>query len=400
MLFTKKTLSDIDLKDKQIVLRVDYNVPLRDQDGRQVVADDYRIRMSLPTIKALLEQRCSIVILSHLGRPRGKVVPELSLRPAVERLGQLLEQEVKFVDNCVSDEATKAAESLEPGQIVVLENTRFHYQEEADEQEFAKQLASYGEVFVQDCFGVVHREHASIHAVAKFLPAVAGLLVEREVRQITKATTHPKRPLVLVVGGAKIQTKIALLEHLIPKTQKLIIGGAMANTFLKAQGYQVGKSLVDDSEIPTAKRVLAMCNESAVELLLPTADVAVADDVSPEAARRETLSSAVGPEEIILDIGQHSIDEFCKAIEGAGTIIWNGPVGMSEFNEFRHGTEAIAKKIVEGDSFSIVGGGDTAEFVASMDMMDQFSHVSTGGGSSLELMSGKSLPGIEALLDK
>ena len=397
MLFKKKTLSDIDVKDKRILLRADYNVPMN-KDGS--IGDDYRIRMSLPTIHALLEQRCSVVILSHLGRPKGKVDESLSLKPIAQRLSELLEMEVAFAENCVGEVADTAVTELEQGQVLLLENTRYHYEEEVDEEGFAKQLAKHGEIFVQDCFGVVHREHASIHAVTKFLPAVAGLLVENEVKQITKATTHPKQPLVAIVGGAKIKTKLGLLENLVPKTTRLLIGGAMANTFLKAKGMNIGKSLFDESELTVAKEIIDLCKKEEVELILPLHDVAVAKAVDASAERREVASDEVADDDIILDIGTQSIASAVENLKGAGTVIWNGPLGMTELPAFRRGSEAVAQAIVDTDAFSIVGGGDTAEFIAELDLMDSFTHVSTGGGSSLELMSGNKLPGVEALLDK
>ncbi len=397
MLFTKKTLSDIDIKDHRILLRADYNVPLHD-DGS--IADDYRIRMSLPTIHALLEQRCSVVILSHLGRPKGKVDPAQSLGPVAKRLSELLEMEVGFADNCVGEVADAAVEKLDAGQVLVLENTRFHYEEEVDDKEFAKQLAKHGEVFVQDCFGTVHREHASTHAITEYLPAVAGLLVEREVKQITKAIEHPKRPFVAIVGGAKIKTKLELLENLIPKIQRLIIGGAMANTFLKAKGLSIGKSLFDESELDDARAVIKQCSDQDVQLILPLVDVAVGTSVDDKAERIEVSADAVKENDIILDIGSKSIDAAVENVKDAGTIVWNGPLGMTELEAFRKGSAVVAQAIADGDAFSIVGGGDTAEFIAELELMDAFSHVSTGGGSSLELMSGNPLPGVEALLDK
>ncbi len=395
-MFHKKGLSDIDLKDKRVLLRADYNVPINEG----VIEDDYRIEMSVPTIQALIEQHCKIVIMSHLGRPKGKVVPELSLKPVAERLGEKLGQDVHFASDCVGKEVVSMALNLMPGEVLLVENLRFHAEEVSDNAEFAAELAKLGDVFVQDGFGVVHREHASTHAVTKLLPSVAGLLVENEVRQIVRATKHPKKPTVGIVGGSKIHTKIELLDNLMPSFDRLIIGGAMSNTFLVAMDMEVGKSLFDQDEVDVAKNVIQQCRDQNVQLVLPLLDVAVAKKVDESAKRWVVATEDVKKDDIILDIGNKTIESVLHNLEDAGTVIWNGPVGMIEIKGFMKGSEEIAKYIVKHKIDSVVGGGDTVELIDKLKLMDGFTHVSTGGGAALELMSGIPLPGVEALLDK
>lgn len=395
-MFNKKTLSNIDLKDKRILVRADYNVPI----SNQKIEDDYRIRQSIDTLEALIEQNCRIVIMSHLGRPDGKNNHQLSLRPIAKRLGELLKKDVKFVDDCISDEAVSESHSLLAGEILVVENLRFYGEETGDSQQFAKKLARLGDVFVQDAFGVVHREHASTHAITKFLPSVAGLLLENEIRQITRAIRHPKKPAVAIIGGAKIHTKIELIDNLIPIADRLIIGGAMSNTFLASMGYEIGKSLYDKDELEVAKRVTKLCRRHNTQLLLPMLDVAVAKSVSPRARRRIVATDDVKKDDFILDFGDKSIKSVIENIKDAGTIIWNGPLGMFEYKAFAEASNTVASYIAKHKIDSIVGGGDTAELIDNLGLMDEFTHVSTGGGSALELMSGLPLPGVEALLDK
>lgn len=397
MLFTKKTLSDIDLKDKRVLVRADYNIPLTDEGE---IADDYRIKKSIPTIEALLEQRCSVVLMSHLGRPEGTVNQKYSLRPVAARLSELLGQEVAFAEDCVGPEVQKKARNLKSGEILLVENLRFHYQEEVDDKPFAEELAKLGEVFVQDGFGVVHRAHASTHAITEFLPSVAGLLVENEVKTIRRAIKHPKSPLVAIVGGAKIKTKIELLDSLMSIADRMIIGGAMSNTFLAAMDMEIGQSLYDKDEVEVAKQVIAQCQDQDIQLVLPLLDVAVAKEVSKDAERTVVATEDVKSDDIILDFGAKSIESVKENLKDAGEIIWNGPLGMMEFPAFRVGSEEVAKFIVEHKIESVVGGGDTAELIEEIGLMDGFSHVSTGGGAALELMSGLPLPGVESLLDK
>lgn len=377
-------------------MRADYNVPIA--DGK--IEDDYRITQSIPTLRALIEQNCKIVIVSHLGRPKGRVVNELSLKPVAKRLTQLLNQEVHFVGHTIGKKALSHANSLRPGQILLVENLRFHSEEVGDVSSFAEELAKFGDVFVQDGFGVVHREHASTHAITRLLPSVAGLLLEKEVREITRAIKHPKKPTVAIVGGAKIHTKIELLDNLIPIVNRLIVGGAMSNTFLVALEMNIGKSLYDADEVEVAKRVIRECREEGVQLLLPLQDVAVAKKVDAKSRRHVVATDEIMDDDIILDIGTKTIDSVLENLKDAGTIIWNGPVGMTELPSFKKGSEVIAKFIAKHNIDSVVGGGDTVELLADLDLKEGFTHVSTGGGAALELMSGMKLPGVESLLDK
>ena len=379
-----------------MLLRADYNVPIA--DGK--IEDDYRITQSIPTLRALIEQNCKIVIVSHLGRPKGRVVNELSLKPVAKRLTQLLNQEVHFVGHTIGKKALSHANSLRPGQILLVENLRFHSEEVGDVSSFAEELAKFGDVFVQDGFGVVHREHASTHAITRLLPSVAGLLLEKEVREITRAIKHPKKPTVAIVGGAKIHTKIELLDNLIPIVNRLIVGGAMSNTFLVALEMNIGKSLYDADEVEVAKRVIRECREEGVQLLLPLQDVAVAKKVDAKSRRHVVATDEIMDDDIILDIGTKTIDSVLENLKDAGTIIWNGPVGMTELPSFKKGSEVIAKFIAKHNIDSVVGGGDTVELLADLDLKEGFTHVSTGGGAALELMSGMKLPGVESLLDK
>jgi len=379
-----------------VLLRADYNVPIA--DGK--IEDDYRITQSIPTLRALIEQNCKIVIVSHLGRPKGRVVNELSLKPVAKRLTQLLNQEVHFVGHTIGKKALSHANSLRPGQILLVENLRFHSEEVGDVSSFAEELAKFGDVFVQDGFGVVHREHASTHAITRLLPSVAGLLLEKEVREITRAIKHPKKPTVAIVGGAKIHTKIELLDNLIPIVNRLIVGGAMSNTFLVALEMNIGKSLYDADEVEVAKRVIRECREEGVQLLLPLQDVAVAKKVDAKSRRHVVATDEIMDDDIILDIGTKTIDSVLENLKDAGTIIWNGPVGMTELPSFKKGSEVIAKFIAKHNIDSVVGGGDTVELLADLDLKEGFTHVSTGGGAALELMSGMKLPGVESLLDK
>ena len=395
-MFHKKGLSDIDLKDKRVLVRADYNVPV--ENG--VIEDDYRITQSIPTLEALIEQGCKIVVMSHLGRPKGKVVKGLSLKPVAKRLTQLLGQEVLFAESAVGAKTLSQVHNLRPGQVLLLENLRYHAQEVGDSDDFAAHLAQYGDVFVQDGFGVVHREHASTHAITKLLPSVAGLLLEREVREITRATKHPKKPTVGVVGGAKIHTKIELLDNLMPILDRLIIGGAMSNTFLVAMEMEVGKSLYDEEELDVARKVIQQCRDENVQLILPLQDVAVAKKLDHKARRRVIETEKVKKDDIILDIGTKTIASVLENLKDAGTVIWNGPVGMIEIPAFKKGSEEIAQFIVKNKIDSVVGGGDSVELVDDLGLMDGFTHVSTGGGAALELMSGLPLPGVESLLDK
>lgn len=395
-MFEKRTIRDVDLRGRTILLRVDYNVPLKDG----MVTDDYRIQKSLPTINYLRERGCKIIIISHLGRPDGQPKVEFSLKPVAGVLEKLVGAPVSFAAECVGDQAIQAAKALEPGGLLLLENLRFHAEEEANEREFGRQLAVPAEYFVQDAFGNVHRKHASMMAVTEFLPSLAGLLLEEEVRQLSVAIENPVRPLVAIIGGAKIADKIQLITRLLTQANSVVIGGAMANTFLKALGKEVGKSLIDEGGLEEARDIISQAAKTGVELLLPDRDLAVADHIGEDAPRREVSVDQVGPDDIILDFGTASTDHLLNILERTGTVIWNGPLGMTELKQFATASERLAKFIAEQKVNCVVGGGDTAGFIEGLGLVDKFTHVSTGGGASLELLSGRELPGISALMDK
>ena len=395
-MFKKKTIRDLDYTGKTVLVRADYNVPTK--DGK--VMDDYRINMSVPTIQYLLNQKAKVIIISHLGRPEGKVNLEFSLEPVAQRLGELLGKDIKFCPVATGDGAKQDAKTLKNGEVLVLENLRFYKEEEANDQEFARQLASLADYFVQDGFGVVHRAHASTEAVTKFLPSVAGLLLENEVTTITKAIEEPEKPLVTIVGGAKIADKIALLDRFLKISETMVIGGAMANTFLAACGYEVGVSKYDANETDSARDVMEHAELSKTKLMLPILDVAVGTSFDEESERHDIPTDDVGTEEMILDFGVESLNDVKSTLKTAGTIIWNGPIGVIELEKFKKGTIELANFIAENKLNCIVGGGDTAGFIHKIGMVDKFTHVSTGGGASLELMAGKELPGIEALMNK
>ena len=404
MKFFKKTIRDVPLEGTTVLLRADYNVPLK-EDGS--IHDDFRIRSSLPTVRRLLKDGCKVVIISHLGRPEGRD-SALSLEPAAQRLAELLREPVRFVDQTTGDKVRMAVKRAPKRGVIVLENLRFHSEEEANSEEFARKLArdSGARYFIQDGFGVVHRDHASTAAITLFLPSVAGLLLEKEYLSIVGAMRHPKRPLVAVMGGAKVSDKIQVVDELVDKADTVLIGGAMANTFFAAQGVDVGKSKYEEGQEATVAEIFKSAKDKAgkrVEdfLELPT-DVVVAVSIDQPANHRVTTPGDVGADERILDIGPKTIERFTQAIDGAGTVIWNGTLGYAELAAFAKGSAAVAEAMVRRKEVeSIVGGGDTADFAIHWDKKkgDSFSHVSTGGGASLELMAGQKLPGIEHLLD-
>jgi len=408
MTFNKKTILDVPLDGQRILLRADYNVPL--DNGK--VADDYRITQSLPTLQELRSRGCQIVICSHLGRPDGKPDPALSLAPVAERLSDLLGEHVAFVPDCVGDRVVQTVKHLSSGQVVLLENVRFHPEEEANDDTFAKRLAtdSGAQYFVQDGFGVVHRAHASTEAITHHVPSVAGLLLQKEITAITAAMDNPKRPMVAIVGGAKISDKIKVLERFVDLADQLIIGGAMANTFLKYKGYAIGKSEHEDGQEQVLRQIygkaLGKCtgNESVDEFLFLPTDVAVTTDLDAQEQRRtEVRTEDVADDEYIVDIGSHTISHAIELLKGAGTVIWNGTMGVAEKKAFSNGSAYIADALAQqhGSTTTIVGGGDTADFVLHWDPKKggSFTHVSTGGGASLDLMAGEKLPGVEALMD-
>lgn len=409
MPFYKKTILDVPLDGQRILLRADYNVPL---DGGRV-ADDYRISQSLPTLQELRQRGCQIVICSHLGRPEGKADPAFSLAPVADRLSDLLGEHVPFVPECVGDRVVQAVKNMSSGQVVLLENLRFHPEEEANDDAFAQRLMTDtgAKYFVQDGFGVVHRAHASTEAITHHLPSVAGLLLQREVTTITEAMEDPKRPMVAIVGGAKVSDKIKVLERFVGMADQIIIGGALANTFLQYKGHEIGKSKHDDDESETLQHIYARAlskvsgKRSVDEFIYLPVDVAVTTDIESEQQRRTVVKvNEVTPDEYIVDIGTQTISHAVELLANAGTIVWSGTMGVTEKEAFSSGSAYLADAIAKRheQAMTIVGGGDTVDFVLHWDPKKggSFGHVSTGGSASLDLMAGERLPGVEALMNR
>jgi phosphoglycerate kinase len=414
----KKSVKDIELETKRVLMRVDFNVPLKDG----VISDDARIRGALPTIQYILDQGASLVLMSHLGRPKGQVKPEFSLKPAADRLAELLGKEVAFATDCVGPATEALANALTPGQILVIENLRFHPEEEGKVQRsevggqtseeelktemkekqnaFAAQLARLGDVYVDDAFGTAHRAHASMAVVTKhFEECASGFLLEKEIEFLGQALAAPEQPFVAIIGGAKISGKIDVLQHLMEKVQAIVIGGGMAYTFYKAKGIPVGASLVEEDKVALAGEILAKAKEAGVDILLPV-DHVVADKFDADANTKVVSAESIEDGWMALDIGPKSIELFADKIRSAKTIVWNGPMGCFEMAPFASGTMEIMQAVADTDCVSIVGGGDSASAVNKSGLVDKFSHVSTGGGASLEFLEGKELPGIIALTDK
>ncbi|MGQ9494594.1 MAG: phosphoglycerate kinase [Anaerolineae bacterium] len=389
----KKTIRDIEVAGKRVLVRVDFNVPL-DKAGQ--ITDDTRIRAALPTIEYLRDKGAKVIVCSHLGRPKGKVAEEFRLMPVAKRLSELLGTTVQKTDDCIGPEVEKAVAAMKPGDVLLLENLRFHAEEEANDPGFAKQLAALADVFVNDAFGAAHRAHASTEGVAHFLPAVAGFLMERELTFLGKALAAPTRPFVAILGGAKVSDKIGVIENLLPTVDWLIVGGGMANTFLKALGYEVGASLVEDDKVELAKDLL---HRAGKKLMLPT-DVVIADAFAADAHYQTVPVDKVLPGWRILDIGPQSVKQFNEVLKKAKTVVWNGPMGVFEFPAFAAGTVAIAKSLAETDATTIIGGGDSAAAVEQAGVAEKMTHISTGGGASLEFLEGRILPGVAALQDK
>ncbi len=388
----KKTVKDINIKGKRVLMRVDFNVPMA--DGK--VTDDKRIKASLPTIQYVLDQGASLILMSYLGRPKGGPDPEFSLKAASEVLSSLLGKPVKMAPDCVGPEVEKMAKALKPGEVLMLENTRFHAGEEKNDLELAKQMASLGEVYVNDAFGSAHRAHSSTEGVARFLPAVSGFLMEQELEYLGRAVSNPEHPYVAILGGAKISDKILVVETLLSKCDKLIIGGGMANTFLAAKGYAMQDSLVEAASIDTAKTILSKAGN---KLLLPV-DAVIADKFDANANNKVVDVDKVPAGWRVMDIGPKSIEAFKAALNGAKLIVWNGPMGVFEMPKFAEGTFAIAKLLAASGATTVIGGGDFASAVKKAGVAKQMTHVSTGGGASLEFLEGKELPGVAALMNK
>lgn len=388
----KKTVKDIDLKGKRVFMRVDFNVPM--QDGK--VTDDKRIRAALPTINYVLEQGASLLLASHLGRPKGGPDPEFSLRAASEVLASLLARPVKMAPDCVGSEVEAMAKELKPGEVIMLENTRFHAGEEKNDPELAKQMAALADVYVNDAFGSAHRAHASTEGIAKFLPAVSGFLMEQELEYLGRAVANPEHPYIAILGGAKISDKISVVESLLAKCDKLIIGGGMANTFLAAQGHDMQDSLVEKDSIEKAKDIL---DHSGDKLILPV-DAVIADKFEAEAHTQVVDVDKIPPGWRMMDVGLKTLELYKQALTGAKLIVWNGPVGVFEMPKFAEGTFALARMLAESGATTVIGGGDSASAVKKAGVAKQMTHVSTGGGASLEFLEGKELPGVAALMDR
>ena len=391
----KKTVEDFDVKGKRVLVRCDFNVPLKDG----VITDDKRIRESMKTIKYLVDNGARVILCSHLGRPKGEFKPEFSLAPVAKRISELLGKDVKMASDVIGDSAKKLASELKDGDVMLLENVRFHKEEEKNDPAFAKELASLAELYVNDAFGTSHRAHASTAGVADYLPAACGYLIQKELDVMGKALNDPKRPFVAILGGAKVSDKIGVINNLIEKADTIIIGGGMAYTFFVAKGYGVGNSLLESDKVEIAKGMLDKAEAKGVKLLLPVDNV-IADKFDAEADSKVVASDSIPDGWMGMDIGPKSVELFSQAIKNAGTVVWNGPMGVFEMPRFAKGTEAVAKAVADSGCISIIGGGDSAAAVEQLGYADKMTHISTGGGASLEFLEGLELPGIAALNDK
>jgi phosphoglycerate kinase len=395
----KKTIRDIDVAGKRVLVRVDFNVPL---DAEQHITDDTRITAALPTIQYLLDHRAAVILMSHLGRPKGKAVDTMRLTPVAQHLSALLDKPVQMAPDCIGPAVEALAKNLQPGQVLLLENLRFHNEEEQNDAEFARQLASLGELYVNDAFGTAHRAHASTEGVTHYMPGVAGFLMEKEINYLGGALENPRRPFAAIIGGAKVSDKIVVLERLISMVDILLIGGGMANTFFKAEGYEIGDSLFEEGKVDVAKELITKARQRGLKFLLPT-DVTIADRFAADATHKVVASTAVPPGWRIMDIGPESNAAFRQALESAQTIVWNGTLGVAEMPPFAKGTDAIIEILAErtgAGATTIIGGGDSAAAVDQAGAAEKMSHVSTGGGASLEFLEGRVLPGVAALQDK
>ncbi len=391
-MFNKKTIRDVDVTNKKVLVRVDFNVPLK-EDG---VGDDTRIRAALPTITYLLEHHAAVILCSHLGRPKGGPDEKYSLKPVAAHLAGLLGMKVNFVSDCIGAEAEAAAKILKPGEVLVLENTRFHAEEEKNDMGMARQLASLADLFVNDAFGTAHRAHASTEGVTHFLPGVAGFLLEKEIRYLGQTVADPQRPFVAIMGGAKISDKIGVIRNLLKKADSILIGGGMANTFFKAQGLEMADSLVEGESLTLAEELL---REAAGKIHLPV-DMVIADKFDAEAAVKIIKAGNVPEGWRVLDIGPETVKAYANVIHGAGTVVWNGPMGVFEFPNFAKGTYGIAGAVAESKAISVIGGGESVAAIQQSGLADKITHISTGGGASLEMLEGLELPGVAALQDR
>jgi phosphoglycerate kinase len=391
----KKTIEDVDVAGKRVLCRVDFNVPLKDG----VITDDRRIRAAIPTIQYLVDHGAKVILCSHLGRPKGQVVEELRLNPVAARLAELMGRPVTKVDDCIGEDVKKAVAAMKDGDILLLENLRFHSAEEKNDPDFAAQLASLAELYVNDAFGAAHRAHASTEGVTKHLPAVSGYLMKKELDYLSRVISDPERPFVAILGGAKVADKIPVIQNLLTKVDTLIIGGGMAYTFFKAQGLEIGKSLLDEEGLELARKAMEDAKARGVKLLLPT-DIVVAAEFNNDSPSRVVPADQIPADMMGLDIGPESREAFAAEIKTARTVFWNGPMGVFEMPNFAHGTLAIAEALAASGATTVVGGGDSAAAIEQMGYADKVSHVSTGGGASLEFVEGRELPGVAALLDR
>ncbi|HIZ83876.1 MAG TPA: phosphoglycerate kinase [Firmicutes bacterium] len=391
----KKTIEDIDVAGKRVLVRCDFNVPLKDGE----ITDDKRIRESLPTIKYLLDHNAKVILCSHMGRPKGEFNMKYSMAPVAKRLSELLGKEVKLAADVVGDSAKALAADLQDGEAMLLENVRFHKEEEKNDPDFCKALASLAEIYVNDAFGTAHRAHASTTGVADYLPAVCGYLIQKEIKIMGDALANPKRPFVAILGGAKVSDKIGVITNLLDKVDTLIIGGGMAYTFMKALGHSIGDSLLEADKVDLAKEIMDSAKAKGVKFLIPV-DNKAGDKYDPDCNSQIVDSDNIPEGWMGLDIGPKTQEMFAEAIKGAGTVVWNGPMGVSEWDNFAAGTIAVAKAVAESGAISIIGGGDSAAAVEKLGFAEKMTHISTGGGASLEFLEGKTLPGIAALLDK
>ena len=392
----KKTVKDIDLKGKKVFVRCDFNVPM---DENRNITDNTRIVAALPTIKYLLEQDCKLILASHLGRPKGEYKPEYSLAPVAKELSNLLGKEVIMANDVVGEDATSKASNLKEGEILLLENVRFHKEETENDTEFSKKLASMAEVFVNDAFGTAHRAHSSTTGIASYLPAVSGFLIEKELKFLGNAVNNPERPFVAILGGAKVSDKIGVIDSLLEKVDTLMIGGGMAYTFFKAQGYEVGNSICEMDKLDLAKSAMEKAKQKGVKLMLPV-DTKIGKEFKADTESKTVEYTEIPADWEGFDIGAETIKMFSDELRNAKTVIWNGPLGLFEFDQFAIGTNEIAKVLSEIDATTIIGGGDSAAAVKKAGLEDKMTHISTGGGASLEFLEGKKLPGIDALMDK